>query len=314
VSVFIAGETRKLMKLSEKFEEARRTHDILEILGTRKRKIVCPLPGHIHHENTPSFSVVWKKGVQWFRCHGNCGASGDVVDLIGYLRMPGYDPHNLEDRKKALYLLDERYEISIVIPEKETVLYGDEWYRYLPIGIEGREYMWGRGLKNATIDQYRLGQSGEFVTIPCFEEKRLVGIKLRSFDPKVTGDNRFRAVKGSRQGLFNIDDCRYYLGSVFIVKGEIPALLLWQNGYKAVAPTGGEGGWREDWRTALALATKIVIGDNDEPGRILGEKRAALMAARLVYPHPDFKDIDQMLLAEPEKTKAQLDAWAHSDI
>jgi DNA primase len=298
------------MKLSEQFEDARRTHDILTILGTNKRKIICPLPGHQHHENTPSFSIVWKKGVQWFRCHGNCGASGDVIDLVGYLRDASYDPHNLEQRKNALKMLDERYDISIAIPEKETVLYGDEWYHFLPIGPEALEYTRSRGLTDKTVNKFRIGQSGTWMSLPCFEEGRLQGIKLRTIDPSLTGDDRFRAVKGSRQGLFNIDDCQYSTGTVFVVKGEIPAMLLWQMGYKAVAPTGGEGGWRESWRTALALANKIVIGDNDVPGRIMGPKRAALMAADLVYPPQAFKDIDEYVLASPEEARRQLDRWA----
>jgi len=298
------------MKLTERFDEARRNHDMMSILNTSRRKILCPLPGHIHHENTPSFSIVWKKGVQWFRCHGNCGASGDVVDLIGYLRIPAYDPHDLEHRKRALQLLDERYDCAIAIPEKETVLYGDEWYRYLPISAAGEDYARSRGLSDKTIAHFRLGQNGTMLSIPCFEEQRLVGIKFRSIDLAIVGDDRFRAVKGSRQGLFNIDDCRYHTGTVFIVKGEIPAMLLWQMGYKAVAPTSGEGGWVESWRTALALADKIVIGDNDAPGVKLGNKRAALMAAKLVFPPPEYKDIDQWILSAPEKALEQLNTWA----
>lgn len=298
------------MKLSEQFEDARRNHDILSILGTDRKKIVCPLPGHVHHENTPSFSVVWKKGVQWFRCHGNCGASGDVIDLIGYLRISCYDPHDLEQRKRALKMLDDRYDVVIAIPEKEVVLKGDEWYRFLPIGEDGRAYANSRGLDDTTIDKFRLGQSGKWLSFPCFEEQRLRGIKLRSIDPNDKGDERFRAVKGGRQGLYLIDACQYFTGTVFIVKGEIPALLLCQMGYRAVAPTGGEGGWTDNWRTFLALANKIVIGDNDVPGRIMAPKRAALMAADLVYPPEQYKDLDEWILASPEEARKQLDRWA----
>jgi hypothetical protein len=178
---------------------------------------------------------------------------------------------------------------------------------FLPIGIEAREYSWGRGLNDETIKKFNLGQSKHWLTIPCFENWKLRGIKFRNLNPK--DDLRFISMKGGLQGLFNFDSIAYKTGAVFVVKGEIPAMLLDQMGYLACAPTGGEGGWREDWRTALALCDPIVVGDNDLPGRKLGEVRATLLGARLVFPPENWKDIDSWILDEPEKARAQMEAW-----
>ena len=93
------------------------------------------------------------------------------------------------------------------------------------------------------------------MTIPIFEEGLQIAVKMRNLGV-CDKNNRFIALKGSRQGLFNYDAVYLQPGVTFIVKGEIPAALLTQMGYLAVAPTGGEGGWRESWRTALALCRR----------------------------------------------------------
>ena len=275
------------MGLREDIEEARRTHDIQAILGTKKKKIICPLPGHVHSSRpTPSFSIFWKDGGQYFKCHGNCNLTGDVIDLVGYLNIPGYDQRDGNMIRKALGYLDQKFEISVPIPVKETTLTGSEWFDYLPISETGREYAHKRGLNDDTIQKFNLGYWKGFLSIPCFEEQRLAGVKMRRVR---IGEPRFFSIEGSRQGLFNFDKVAYSLDVTFIVKGEIPCMLMDQMGFQACAPTGGEGGWDERWRSALALSKNIVVGDNDGPGRMLGEKRALLLGAMLVFPRKDLR-------------------------
>ncbi|RPJ36196.1 MAG: hypothetical protein EHM35_08530, partial [Planctomycetaceae bacterium] len=87
--------------------DARRLYNIRDILGLKGavKVIVCPLPMHAHHSNTPSFSIFENfNGVQYFECHGSCGLRGDVVDLVGYLFIPGYDDHNPAHICRALDL------------------------------------------------------------------------------------------------------------------------------------------------------------------------------------------------------------------
>src|SRR5215216_3600957 len=55
--------------------------DVLHLNG-HKKQIVCPLPQHVHHNRTPSFSIfTTPSGKQRFKCHGNCRCEGDVIDL-----------------------------------------------------------------------------------------------------------------------------------------------------------------------------------------------------------------------------------------
>ncbi|MGD0002830.1 MAG: hypothetical protein ABSE06_01230 [Anaerolineaceae bacterium] len=297
------------MRLKDMIEEACATHDIHTILGTRKRSIVCPLPQHIHKNHTASFSIFWKEGRQYWKCHGNCQLEGDVVDLVGYLRVPGYTRWNPQSVRRALTSIDERYEIEYVKPKKETILRGGEWNDFLPPGEEVIEYAKTRGLTAETLRIFRVGQCGQNMSMPCFMDKKLKGIKMRRLGS--TG-LRYWSLEGSRQGLFNFDNVAYKQEPVLMVKAEIPCMLMHQEGFLACAPTGGESsgsGWNETWRTALALARVIVVGDNDEPGRKLGLNRAVIMNGKLVFPPVVHKDIDEWWLSDPEGARKQITKW-----
>ena len=136
-----------------------------------------------------------------------------------------------------------------------------------------------------------------------------MGIKFRNMRP-CDKKRRFWSQAGSIKFIFNWDAIYLATGTVFIVKGEIPAMVLDQMGFLAGAPTGGEGSYLDNWRTALALASVVVIGDNDEPGRILGQKRADFFCARLVFPPEDYQDIDKYCLSDPEAALETLRYWS----
>lgn len=293
-----------------KIDQARAQYDIRSILGLdgSKRKIVCPLPTHRHHENTPSFSIFDRDGVQLWKCHGSCNTEGDVVDLVGYLRVPGYNKRDPSHVIRALSLIEERWEPGVVVHEKEVRLVGDEWRHFQPMTAEVLEYAQKRGLIYETVVKFRLGSWQQFMTMPNFEEGKLMGIKLRRIE---AGEPRFFSLKGSRLGLFNFDAVNLAMKPVLIVKGEIPCMLLDQLGFLACAPTGGEGSWykNERWKVALALAPKIIVGDNDEAGRKLGSRRSELLGGKLVFPPEQWKDIDAWILADREGAMTQISHW-----
>jgi hypothetical protein len=303
-----------LKTLTEQISDARATHDIRDVLNLsdRKRVIVCPLPQHVHKHNTPSFSIFWRRNMQWWRCHGSCDMEGDIVDLVGFLRVSGYDKRDPDKIRQALTLLDERYSIIIPQPEPEVTLRGGEWRQYLPAGPEVIEYGATRGLHKDTLEHFKIGQFEHYMTMPCFEEGVLKGVKMRNTwqcDPK----KRFWQLEGSRLGLFNFDEVYLKPGVTFIVKGEIPTMMMWQYGYKQTcSPTGGEGSGRatiEKWMTALSLSQLIVIGDNDEAGIELAHKRKKLFNAELVFPPDQFKDVDEWFLKDQYNAWAQIRSW-----
>lgn len=301
------------MKLKDQIDEAVRTHDIRDVVNfPRGQKVVlCPLPFHLHRHNTPSFSIFVRDGKQYWKCHGNCNMEGDVVDLVGFLSVPGYSRHDPRLVEQALTKLSTRYEPKFVKIEEEPKLVGNEWRAYLPAGQRVIEYAATRGLTPDTLKKFKIGQNVRWMTIPCFENGLLRGIKMRNIYPD--GDGRYPRYiqyKGSRQGLFNFDVVNMTLSPVLVVKAEIPCMLLDQLGLLACAPTGGEGGWQENWRTALALSSRrVVVGDNDEAGVRLGERRAAFLSAELKFPPKQYKDVDQWIIADKQIALETIRRW-----
>jgi len=254
--------------------DIRRLYDIRDLLSlsARKKWINCPLPLHPHKHYTPSFSIyVGHDGVQRFKCHGNCGAHGDVIDLAGYLWVPGYNPKVSADLAKA--------------------------------------YAHSRGLTDESIEKFQIGQDRNYMTMPYFRDGSLRGIKKRNCRTCSTG-LRYITETGSRGDLFNIDAVQYSNGHCFLIKAELPTILLDQWGFQAVAPTGGEGSWDDRWRTDLGLSRLTIIGDNDRFGRKLAVSRATKFGARLEYPPREYKDVDEYMLARPEEALSWLQALA----
>jgi hypothetical protein len=281
------------MNIRERIDQARTQHDIKVILGTSKKLIVCPLPGHVHGSHTPSFSIFFKDGAQRFKCHGNCSLTGDVIDLMGYMNIPGYNRHDGRMVEEALNLLEQKAPVTYVIPEKDVRLSQNEWRRFLPPDEKTIAYARTRGLNDETLVKFKVGTLGNYMTLPCFEFGELVGVKVRNTTHKGV---RFFQLEGSRQGIFNFDAINLTDQTVLVTKGEIPCMLLDQMGFLACAPTAGEGSTTQKLKDALVFARVIVIGDNDGPGRKLGEKRAEILNARLVFPPERYQDIDKMIL------------------
>jgi hypothetical protein len=307
---------------TSKIREARALYDIRSVLGLteNKRVIVCPLPMHLHHNNTPSFSIYMDQGVQKFACHGACGKRGDVLDLVGFMQIPNYQPNEGEHVKRALTLLEAGYKIAPVkqapkVPALSNTAYQD----FLPAGAEVVEYARSRGLTPETLKKFRVGQSNlhnkVWMTMPTFHMGRLMGIKMRNLNP-LSARDRYNSLAGSVGGLFNANAVYYTTEPVLIVKAEIPAMLLDQYGIHAVAPTGGEASNEAELFSFIVWSCKrVVVADNDHDPDVrrqmdrAAQKRAELFHASLQRPPENYKDIDEYLLAEPERALSDIRNW-----
>jgi DNA primase len=282
--------------------DVRKLYDIYDVVGAedRRKVILCPLPGHVHHNHTPSFSIyTGRDQVQRFECHGSCGKRGDVIDLVGYLEIPGYDDKDYDQVAMAVSLLQSGYQLRLPTPEKPSVLSPARHLAYLPPGEEAIAYGATRGLMADTLRLFQVGQDRSWFTIPAFKFGQLFAIKKRSMldSPQV----RYMAEKGSTNGIFNHDQVYLARETVFLLKGEIPVMLFAQYGFKACSLIGGESSWDEALPGVLSLADKIVIvGDNDEAGRVSVARRLLRFRNKtdVLFPPAEFKDIDAWLLAD----------------
>lgn len=268
-----------------------------------------------------------------FKCHGNCGLYGDVIDLIGYMNIPGYQYGNLALKKQAAEILSGgRYEISEPIAPPPTPPLS-LWManKFLPLAENVRDYMVERGVPEAYLEKYKVGSAsyvkdGEVtkrnqdlsVSLPVFHDGNLMGIKLRKIEPN---GYRYFNVEGSQPALWNYDSVFLTDNVVFVVKGEIAGMVLQAFLDKhrlpafACAPTHGEHGFVDKFVQVLSFAKTVVIGDNDrDPGireKIVEatQKRAASLGGLLHFPYEGYKDIDEQILRDPSTSYEMLVRW-----
>jgi DNA primase len=152
--------------LQKFLDELRARISIADVVGTRVKLTkkgreytgLCPF----HHEKTPSFTVNEAKG--FYHCFG-CGAHGDIIkfemeannlpfmeaiEKLSHrcgLPMPRFSAeHNAEtEKKKSLY---EIMELAASFYEKNL---------RLPIGENGLNYFYKRGLDEELLKKFRLG-------------------------------------------------------------------------------------------------------------------------------------------------------------
>jgi hypothetical protein len=301
--------------------EARLLYDIKAILGMQdKRVIVCPLPMHRHHNNTPSFSVYMDHGVQKFRCHGACGQSGDVLDLVGLMQIPGYDGKRIDHLRRALSLLSTGYKIGPPRQmRKVPMLENTAWQSFIPAGVEVIEYAQTRGLTPETLKRFGVGQSSMYnkvwMTMPTFHMGRLMGVKMRNLDA-LSAKDRYTSLPGSIGGLFNANAVYYTTDPVLITKAEIPTMLMMQNEILTCSPTGGEASNEAELYHFVVWSRKrVVVKDNDLDPQVRAKmdaaavKRAEMFHAELKAPPEEWKDIDSWFLDEPNEALATIRSW-----
>lgn len=119
---------------------------------------LCPF----HNEKTPSFTVNDKKG--FFHCFG-CGAHGDAVGFV--MKTEGLSfPESVEKLAREVNLPvpratpQERERAERASTLQQVVELAARWFQKqlrLPVGRHGLDYLRGRGLEEATIDEFRLG-------------------------------------------------------------------------------------------------------------------------------------------------------------
>jgi len=119
---------------------------------------LCPF----HNEKTPSFTVNDRKG--FFHCFG-CGEHGDAVGFV--MKTEGLSfPESVEKLAREVNLPvpratpQERERAERASTLQDVVEQAARWFQKqlrLPVGRHGLDYLRGRGLSDATIEEFRLG-------------------------------------------------------------------------------------------------------------------------------------------------------------
>jgi len=160
-----------------------------------------------------------------------------------------------------------------------------------------------RGISIESLKHFKLGleidrDGTRWLTIPHYENGKLVNIKSRSLPPT---EKTFRRVKDCRSILFNADILQVNPEGLFIAEGELDAVTLWDQGIKnVVTGTTGAGSFELGWIDQLGEVKKVFLCyDPDEAG----QSGARELARRLGYDRcwnvtlPDGLDVNDFFVA-----------------
>jgi len=289
-----------------------------------KPKMVCPMPFHAHQDRpTPSFSIIRKSDGEFFTCHGNCGARGDVIDFVGYMTLGSmYNPHNPVDVIKAAQELGYRVPATLVYtperpitPPKKTVnpCLGDILHANLRTFQPASDYIKHRGLdglEETFIIGYKYDEwrRAHYISLPATFQGVTVEVKYRLIDTLYSSQERETLDRFTSEGglaTFNVDRAIYSDGLVVLVEAEICAARLFKYGITAIAPTAGAKSIDTRLKEWLVNANVVIVADNDPPGadgKRTGtegalKRQATLGHGRIAYPPAEFKGLDDFLSA-----------------
>jgi DNA primase len=130
-------------------------------------------------------------------------------------------------------------------------------------GKNNRDYWYGRGYTDETINRFELGYDGkEWYTIPIYVDGKFVNFQLRKNNPKRM-KHWYRGV-GPHPFNFSILKMNDW---VVLTEGPVDAIMLTQYGIPAVSHTGAAGYWNNSWITYFNGIREIYCTyDNDKAG------------------------------------------------
>jgi DNA primase len=156
------------------------------------------------------------------------------------------------------------YEVQ---PETPNSVLVDIYFNY---GLKYTSYWHDkRGYTDDTISKFRLGYTGKYWVIPIYVDMVFANFQCRGID-----GNGNKIVRNYYQGIGNLPFNFGILKSMekseplFITESPVDAIMLAQNGLKAISCTAGASSWDHEWSKQLLDFEQIYICyDNDEAGR-----------------------------------------------
>ena len=244
--------------------------------GGDERMALCPF----HDDSTASLSVNVKTGM-WC-CHG-CSAKGDLLKF--------YMMHRGVTFSEALTGLADIAHVPIpkagggTISDKQVVA----WQEALAGHTEAMRYLRGRGYTPTTIKEYRLGWTGQRISMPVYERDKLYAVKCWLLQPHPSYPRCVWTPKGKEAGIYPRPPVE---AEVWLCEGEWDCILARQYGLAAYTGMAGASTFKPHWAGFFKGKVVNVVYDCDEAG-----EKGALLAARalsevakvriIVLPTPD---------------------------
>jgi hypothetical protein len=218
-----------------------------------KTNLPCPFPDRHKkgEDKLPSFRVFLKDGGTF--CHG-CGfKSASPVGFLAELKGVSLD--------KAAKILYRKY-VEKTVPQD---VYRSAAEKLMDNAFVLKKLLEARGITKETAKEFQLGYDGKRLTIPIFNEDGFC-VNVRKYDLfKSGGPKMVSFAEGfGKARLFPLSSLS--TSTVYVVEGELDAILGCQMGLNCVSPSGGATAWQDGWGKLFKGKTVFVIPDNDEPG------------------------------------------------
>ncbi len=247
-----------------------------------------------------------------YYCH-KCSAQGNIITLAQFFG--DYKKENMREQKKKYtnntrdlsqpiktpdqITTPKKEEQKSKISEKDLELYSDsanEYHKKLITGTDKKtkailNYLTKtRGLKLDTLKHFKIGWSGQSISIPIIENGKVINIRYRK-DPEEKNEHipKMHNITNAKIALFNGDTLKKSK-KVVITEGEIDAMSLFQEGWESVVSiTVGAKTFKREWVEALKKQRSIYLCyDNDEAGEdgveVAVEKLGAGRCYKIVVP------------------------------
>ncbi len=208
-----------------------------------------------------------------FYCH-KCNTKGNLFTLKKHFG----DCQQRNSRHKST-ITPAFQKPKLKTPDQDLA---EKYHQALVNRPDAAGYLNGRGINRESIGRFKIGYAQKngagYMSIPHFEEGKLVNIKFRSFPP---AEKTFRRIPDCKSILFNGDAIKNHRDSIIICEGELDAIILIQNGFEnVVGATNGAGAFDPEWIDQLKPVKRIYLAyDPDEAG----QKGARSLAKRLGY-------------------------------
>jgi DNA primase len=259
--------------------------DIVSETGT---DFLCLCPFH-RNMDTPSFAVSYSKGL--FVCYNpSCGVGGTILDLVKELTgRNDFEAMRFisSNRLTSEELLEQ--ELQDVLEEKPDFIEFpqvtlDSLHKSLLASQEGKDYLASRKIYDDAIEYFDLGYSEkqDMVTVPLHAPDGLaVGLIGRS----ISGKSFKNSVNLPRnKTMFNLHRAKRQGGTIIITESSFDTIRLWQAGYpNAIATLGGSISDININHLNRYASTLIIMTDNDNAGRALGNNIANKLKSKNIY-------------------------------
>lgn len=227
--------------------------------------VSCPFAAKRHSKGTdsnPSFVVFRDTGGAY--CHGCTYKAGNPAAF--YADLKGISIAS------AVRILWGRY-VEPLVPDQ---VWRDAQGKLQTNGVVMQKLWKTRGITRETALKYHLGYDGKRLTIPLFNEEGYC-VNLRRYDLYKEGGPKMVSWKKGF-GKSRLYPSVPTSDPVFVVEGELDALVGRQIGVQTVTPAGGALTWKPEWSSHFKGKRVYIIPDDDDAGLRGAELRCRAIA------------------------------------